>query len=238
MDTIDQATTVCQDCGQAFLYEPLFIGTHDFGRSLHPRCQTCDEAAAKAEREREEQQRRTAIEAAITATLPPDLVETDIRHPEFNTALWRAMSAWRPSADARWLGIIGRAGRCKTRCMTLYAVRVLRYGLRISWLTAGRLYDIAAEYRHHDDKIRTLAREEFQSALTAPYLFLDDLGKAEWSPAFEARLFQLLDHRKSYKLPVIYSSNVHPRSFEIAISDSNREPLIGRLLDRTTIIEL
>jgi len=238
MDTIDQATTVCLDCGQSFLYEPLLIGSHDFGKTLHPRCQDCEDAFARAEREREETARRAAAEAAIVATLPPDLIETDTSHPEFNAALWRAMSAWRPTSDARWLGIIGRAGACKTRCMTLYAARVIRYGLRISWLTAGRLYDIAAEYRHHDDKIRTLAREAFEDAKSAPYLFLDDLGKAEWSTAFEARLFQLLDHRKAYKLPVIYSSNVHPRAFEICISDSNREPLIGRLLDRTTIIEL
>lgn len=232
------ATTVCSNCGQAFLYEPIFIGSVDFGKALHPRCKECEAIYALAAREREDEERRIEIESRISATLPPDLLDTDVCHPDFNEPLWKYMAGWRPSVEKRWLGIIGSAGECKTRCMALYAQRVMRYGLRIAWLTAGRLHDIAAEYRHTDNKIRTLAREDFQDALSAPYLFLDDLGKSEWTAGFEARLFQLLDHRKGYKLPIIYSSNVHPKQFEIAISDANRDPIIGRLLDRTSIIEL
>lgn len=237
-DTIDQATTTCRECGQSYFYEPVMIGNVDFGKTLHPLCEGCRRADEKQNEEREKAERAARAEAAIATTLEPDLLDTDTSRPDFERDLWRAVAQWRPNSEHRWLGIVGRAGHCKTRCMTLYAARVIRYGLRIAWTSAPRLADVAAEYRHSDEKIRVAAREHFQDCLTAPYLFIDDLGKNEWTSAFEARLFQLLDHRKNRRLPVVYSSNVHPESFSISISDANREPIIGRLLDRTLLLEI
>jgi DNA replication protein DnaC len=93
--------------------------------------------------------------------------------------------------------------------------------------------------RHNRNlSISTIARAHLAACLTTPWLFLDDFGKNEWSPAFESQLFQILDHRKNHRLPLVYSSNAHPSDFSLTISSLNAAPIIGRLLDRTTILEL
>lgn len=230
--------STCTDCGQTYFFESILCLGQELGHLIAPRCPTCCDSAEEAEATRAEAERRAKIQASIEAFLPKDYRETDRNHPKFNLALWSAVRRWRPR-DEFWLGIVGPAGQCKTRCMALLAQDAMWAGIRCVWTTANRLVDaVRAERNGHNRAISGAAYEHLQDCLRAPWLFLDDLGKNDWPASFESYFFQLLDHRKAHKLPLIYSSNIHPHGLGLALSDLNREPIIGRLIDRTTLIDL
>ena len=234
----DLAFAACQNCGQQFTYEPIWFNGHDLAKCLHLWCSPCGVAVEEQCRLDRIAERKARIEAEICQQIPPDLLATDPRYPSFNQALWSAVSKWRPNEREGWLGIVGAAGKSKTRCMALLAQRAMRNGIRCTWTTANRLKDASADRSHRERSISILAREHLAECLTAPWLFLDDLGKNEWTPAFESQFFQILDHRKNHRLPIVFSSNAHPEAFSQLISGLNASPIIGRLLDRTTLLDL
>lgn len=232
------ATTRCHTCGTEIVYEPMIAGEIDLALALHRHCEDCT-AASKAEAEKRE--REAAIEkarATLRAIIPPDLLDTDPKHEEFNLPLWTVVRMWSPTPRERSLGIIGPAAKCKTRIMALLAKRVVLGGSRIAWTSAVRLADAARDRNSRDCSISAVAREHLADCLNVPWLFLDDLGKNEWGSSFESQLFQILDHRIGYRLPIVWSANAHPEEFSQVISLHNAWPIIGRLLDRTTLLDL
>lgn len=239
MQTIDNPTTTpCGSCGRPIPYEPMICARIDFGKLLFQRCDDCQDALDRKTAEDERQRLQAEREAAVLSLLPPDLLDTKESHPDFNRALWRAVSRWRPTEEAFWLGIVGRAGRCKTRCLALASKASILRGHRLAWTTANRLFEASHDRTSKDRTVAALAREHLAECLHAPVLVIDDLGKNEWSNPFESQLFQILDHRKNHRLPLLYSSNAHPTEFSQLISAHNAEPIIGRLVDRTNIIHL
>jgi DNA replication protein DnaC len=234
----ETATCPCAHCQQEIQYECIWIAGHDFGRTLSllcPACQAANDAAVEAAKRQARAEERAA---RVTALLPPDLLLTDEHHPDFNRPLWRAVNAWRPTASAFWLGLIGPAGRCKTRCLALAAKAAILRGNRVTWTTANRLLEAAHDRSSRDRTIAANAREHLAECLHAGVLVIDDLGKNEWTSAFESQFFQILDHRKNHRLPLLFSSNAHPEGLGLVLSDLNREPIIGRLMDRTTLLEI
>lgn len=236
--TTTTTTATCQTCGGEFPYEPVLCFGRDLAAHLKKECPPCQEASERKRRnEREEDRMRHAYQLLCT-TLPLDLRQTDEQHPEFNLRLWQAVSRWHPSADQRSLGIIGPAAMCKTRVLSLLARRTISTGTRIAWTSAVRLKDAAHDRQSRDREISAIAREHLRECLTAPWLFLDDLGKNEWTSAFESQLFQILDHRLNHHLPIAWTANDHPEVFHHHISPLNASPIIGRLLDRCTVMDL
>jgi DNA replication protein DnaC len=236
-DTI-MAKTTCRNCASVIIYEAIMVFGKDLGICLHTVCESCESAAAEATIAKERAITMQQRETVLAATIPPDLLATDINHPSFNRQLWRAVSQWRPGPDHRSIGIIGDAGQCKTRVLSLLAKRNILGGTRVVWTSAVRLKDAAADRSSRLHNVASLAREHFADCLQAPWLFLDDIGKNEWTPAFESQLFQILDHRINYRLPFAWSSNDHPENFSQVISVQNASPIIGRLLDRCALLDL
>jgi hypothetical protein len=232
-----QRTAVCETCGQYFSYEPIWIFGRDFGKTLNRFCQDCQNAAEKAGRDAERIARAERIEALINSEIPPDLLATNPRRADFNSGLWELVSKWRPGGEF-WLGIVGEADSCKTRCMALLAMKAMRAGVRVTWTTAIRVSEAANDRKSKHDQERALAREHLAECLNSGWLFVDDLGKNEWGVAFESQFFKILDYRKNHRMPVVYSSNAHPSEFSQVLSRLNSAPIIGRLLDRVTLIDL
>lgn len=240
MNSADEpiAISECRACGQRFTYEPIIVGDFDLAKSLHTYCQTCKEASKAIDDQRRAKDRRAEIEARIIATIEPDLLATDVNYPGFNRALWAAVSQWCPTPQSFWMAIIGEADKSKTRCMAKFAMKIMHSGTRIVWTTANLLKDACDDRKSIERTISSNARELISDCMTAPWLFIDDLGKNEWGRTFESQFFQILNHRKNHLLPMVYSSNAHPEDFGPVISNFNRSPIIGRLLDRTTIFDL
>ncbi len=237
MEPEQQAVTECKLCGQMFAYEPIWICGKDFGRTLHLHCTGCEARALREAGRVKAEARQAEREASIVAQIPPDLLATDVTRADFKRGLWEIVRQWGPAGDF-WLGIIGGAGLCKTRCMALLAARVMRDGGRVVWTTANRIKDASADRGHRERGVSLLAREHLEDCLHAGWLFVDDIGKNEWGPAFESQFFKILDHRKNYRLPVVFSSNAHPSALSQMITPLNAGPIIGRLLDRTTLLDL
>ncbi len=236
MELAEQKMTECA-CGQMYAYEPFLLMGIDFGKTLQWQCEDCRRNSARLEEDKARAVLAFEREALVRATIDPDLMETDIQREDFNGDLWRVVSRWRPEKDF-WLGLVGESGTCKTRCMALLACKAIRVGVRVTWTTANRLKDAVDDRKDRDKSISQVARDHLKSCKYAGWLFLDDLGKNEWGSAFESQLFQILDFRKNNHLPVVYSSNAHPEAFSQVLSPLNASPIIGRLLDRTTLLDL
>lgn len=232
------AIATCQTCGQLFHYEPIFAMGHDLAAALHRQCESCAAVSEKHEAKKIAEQRRAEIMARISSIIPEDLRETYPDHPDFNAKLWQAVKSWRPSSSSFWLGIVGHAGKSKTRCMALLAIKAMHAGIQVAWTTAHRIKDAADDRKSWDRQTQTAAREHLEECKRAAWLFIDDLGKTEWNAAFEAEIFKLLDHRKTHRLATVFSSNAHPEEFSQLISVTNSMPIIGRLLDRTALLEV
>ena len=228
----------CQDCGAAVPYEPIIIMGYDFGKTLSRRCDSCATSQLAAAALAEEEARRERIAATIKATVPPELRDTDIDLPEFSRQLWHAVKAWTAGPDAEWLGLIGPAGCCKTRILALLAMRGIRAGQRVVWTSAVRLQTEAERSNARAHVLASNAREHLLDCQYAPVLVIDDIGKNTWDVRFERHFFTILDHRRNYRLPVLWSANVNPEGFSQVISAANAGPIIGRLMDRTAIFDL
>jgi DNA replication protein DnaC len=220
------------------------MGKRDIGKSLHTLCSVCEERAQAEERAERIRIEREAIRARILATIPPELLPksydedgTDTAHPDFPMEVWRALKQWRPGKRGNWLGLVGPAGKCKTRLMALYAEMAMRLGVSLMWTTATRLHTESISLKSRNHRIQAAAMEHLADCLHAPYLFIDDLGKNEWGREFEGQFFTILDHRQNFRMPIIWSSNAHPEEFSQVLSDLNRGPIIGRLIERTDIFD-
>lgn len=235
------AETFCGRCGGVIRYEPIMVAGKDLARVLYAFCEPCQAAESEAWRQRELAQARAERRALIFATIPPELLPaaydpdgTNINHPEFPSKQWEVIKCWRPTARGNWLALIGPAGLGKTRILGLMAVKIMEQGIRLKWTTATRIHAEAENLKTGDHKIKAAAREYLHDCQHVAWLIIDDLGKNEWSAAFETQFFQILDHRKNYRLPLAYSSNADPSQFHLNISKLNAEPIIGRLVDRAT----
>lgn len=238
-ETPDLLQRPCDDCGQVYFYESIRFGSTELGHTVQPRCQCCDQKLQEAEARRIDAERRARIQRDIEASLPIDILETDPDYPTFNRDLWSIVQKWRPNRERLWLFIHGPADQCKTRCLALLFKKIMWSGVKCAWSTAGQIQEAARERsRFGSSHDTTTAKESIRSWMRAPYLFIDDLGKNDWPKEFESLFFQILDHRKTHRLPIIFSSNANPDTIGLLISDLNRDPIVSRLRDRTTLINL
>lgn len=128
--------------------------------------------------------------------------------------------------QSRGLIIRGSTGKGKTRSVW----RLLRYqfvaGKRIVAMTAA---EFDRECRDAGGKF-TLT-EWFNRLARADLLFLDDLGKANWTLATEAQWFDLVEHRTRDGRPVIITTNDDGDSLAARMTQDRGEPMIRRLRD-------
>lgn len=244
MSTTTPAMTTCQTCGTEFPYEPILLMGRDLGRTLVRECEPCQASTEKAEEERRQAQEQIRRRAAVIAALPPEFLPlefdsegTDPYHPEFPLKIYSGLRQWRPGPRGNCLGLYGPGGFCKSRMLTLLAARFILLGFPVTWTTAIRLQNAADTLlKSTDRQARGNAEQHLTECRHAPFLFIDDLGKNEWTRSFETRLFEILDHRRNYRLPIAWSSNAHPEEFANSITQLNADPIIRRLIDRTLLI--
>lgn len=231
-------TTACQSCGKAVPYEPIVIGERDFGRLLHRLCAGCQDIHARQEAEEAAERREEAMLSQIRSIVPKDLRETSIHHPDFNLSLWKFVNQWTLGEGNEWLGIIGSSGQCKTRVLALKANKMIRQGMRVFWTDATRFQTYAEDRNDRDQTRRSLADQHLRECHGAAVLIFDDIGKNTWSAAMERHFYSVLNHRKNNQLPILWSANCHPEELSASITKINAGPIIGRIIDRSRIIDL
>lgn len=239
------AETTCLRCAQSYPYTPILVSGRDLALTVERHCPAC---AAELEHEAEEETRAMMTAERIELfkrTVPPSLWPkhldpdgTDTESPDFNGPLWNAASRWRPRKKGDRIALIGPAGQCKTRCLALLAESLILRGNHLMWTSAMRLHDEATFHlRSRDRGIQAKALSYLNECRTAPWLFLDDIGNNEWSPAFESQLFTILDYRMTNFLPMAFSSNKHPDALRPLITKVDPTAFIGRLINRASIFD-
>lgn len=202
-------------------------------------CDACFDRDALDERRRKEvleKAREQSEREARLDIIPPEMLRTRITHPQFNGGLWVRIENWQPSG-LKWLGIVGGAGECKTRCLALLAKRLILSGHRLTWTTAVEFQDRVDETLRGERADIKAAMQYFSICKSTGILIIDDFGKNTWNASVERHLFSVIDYRKTHDLPVLWTSNSSPLEIlaTAGLSKDRGAPLIGRLLEASTI---
>lgn len=235
---IPTTTPLC-DCGKPVDPDMLDLATMFPKIVKATQCQQCASKSSAAEAEiarRDRERAETNQRAARLECIPPEIRRTRINFPSFNAALWLRVERWRPS-DLEWLGIVGKPGHCKTRCLGVLVERLIMDGHRVMWTTALEFQDRVDEMRSDTRSVVAEARAYFRQVKSSAILVLDDLGKNTWNPSMERYLFDVVDHRKTHDLPILWTSNTHPIDI-LKSGDLTKDragALIGRLLEASRI---
>lgn len=233
------APTLCQECSAPARQSDIDLAQAFPRLNFAVFCTDCGKREEDAEERREAAQRGRLEIAARESRLeiiPPEMRRTDISRQDFNLGLWIQIETWRPSSG-KWLGIIGTAGQCKTRCLALLATKLILEGNRLHWTTAVEFQERVDDLRSDERGTKAEAAAYIKACKSASILVFDDFGKNTWTPTVERNLFSMIDHRKTHDLPVLWSANTQPitllKSGEL--SRDRGAPLIGRILEASYI---
>jgi DNA replication protein DnaC len=180
------------------------------------------------------------IASKINNATPELFRTTDACHPKFNAAAWAKIGSHKLTERTPWLGLVGMAGRCKTRIAYLYAANELER------LTNSSIPSFAfvASYEIGDAVARQYVGNFEEKAKTRDYLYklrvvdvllIDDLGKGSLTPAVASELFALLNHRYSHVLRTIWSSNSSPEVIAAGLPEDMAGSFAGRILESSKI---
>lgn len=230
-------TTQCT-CGNPVSEEQTELARM-FPKIIRLQCAECEAREEQEERRRKdtiERQRLQFEREARLETIPPEMLRTRVNFPQFNAGLWMRIECWNPSG-LKWLGIVGGAGECKTRCLALLAKRLILAGHRLTWTTAVDFQDRVDDTLRGDRYDNKDANRYFSRCKSTGILVIDDFGKNTWNPTVERHMFGVIDYRKTHDLPVLWTSNTSPLEILASgqLSKDRGAPLIGRLLEASTI---
>jgi hypothetical protein len=209
-------------------------------------CHTCDrelEATRKAqaakEREAREQARREAREKAWMKLCPQEYRlttetggKTEIARLELVVPKLKEILAW--EFGSRGLIIRSRrSGRGKTRSVWRLLRKQWLNERTIAYYTAGMFQ------RKTQDSAHTFQLEAWFNQLAAiDIIFLDDLGKGNWTENTEAFWFDLIEVRTSHGRPVIVTTNYKGEELEDKSRSDTTEFTVRRLRDYCDVITL
>lgn len=196
-------------------------------------CDECDlKRIEKLQQEHaaEEQERR---QEAFNAICPPIYRESDPRR--IPAPFLAECAAWEFSPHG--IGLVGPAGCGKTRAAWMLLKRLHFSGLRVYGITATGFAKACADQWHDNNQAKALAEDTLTRCRRTKVLLLDDLGKAKMTERAELELFDLLEHRSSHELPIIWTANAERGALKQMLSPDRGEPILRRLSEFTKIIK-
>jgi DNA replication protein DnaC len=211
---------VCEGLG--YVRASLPVGHPDFGK-LFP----CPHAPRTVTPERVATLRNLSnLNAFADKTFATFSTERVGITPSQAASLQAALQSARAFADhpEGWLLLQGTYGCGKTHLAAAIGNQRLEHGETVLFITSPDLLD---HLRSAYDNKATPYDDLFERVRTAPLLILDDLGVENPSAWAREKLFQLLNHRYSYHLPTVVTTN--------APVDALDPRLRSRLLDNDTV---
>ena len=224
-----------QCCATESCFNSVTAPSEDFLRyfpNVQILCDDCDlKRIEKLQQEQaaEEQERR---QEAFNAICPPLYRESD---PErIPAAFLRECEAWQYNPVG--IGLVGPAGCGKTRAAWMLLKRLHMSGLRVFGVTATAFAKACADQWHDNAQAKALAEDTLTRCRRTKVLLLDDLGKQKMTERSELELFDLLEHRSSHELPIIWTANAAKGDLRKMLSSDRGEPILRRLSEFTKII--
>lgn len=207
-------------------------------------CPHCSRLAASERAAAEKARRLAHYQRTVPATYRPleDQGFTDLRHPDWSIhrgglqlaflQRWRALNPPRP-----WAGIVGPAGHLKSRVLGVHARAVALGGSRLLWVNGANLG--WASSTRADYTRKSQANTYLHGYRTHPgLLILDDLWKGNLDAPYFSALYAILEHRNAHRLPLLWSANTHPSDIASKIPPDLRDPIVGRLLENSHLLDL
>jgi hypothetical protein len=223
-------TTTCKLCDREFNYTPLpgFPG-------IIPRvCSQCGESdlvkAAKARGEAavlEKEATWSALCPAAYRTVSEGGI-TEI--PKIPKVEWPEVERERPG-----LLMAGPSGRGKTR----WAWRALRQDFDLGkTILAFTPRGFEASYRDADGQHKLKAF--LDECSTVGVFFLDDLGKASWSPNTLETFYEIVERRSSNLFPIYATTNFTGNALgaQLRMDEAILEPLLRRLRENCRCVSV
>lgn len=210
-------------------------------------------AKLSADRERSLDRNLVILRNQLTKGVPSLFLATDRSHPAFNLVRLRDIASFSPSPDKPWLGLIGTAGKCKSRIAYLLAADYL-----VTKVTAVSVptFEFVAGYQiiHAVSQLTNFtvnrlssatfaeeARAYLHSLATADLVIIDDIGKGGMPPSLATEMLAILDRRYANQRPTIWTSNSTPQEIAAGMRgdlvDDMRGPFAGRLISSSKIYQ-
>jgi hypothetical protein len=215
--------------------------------------------AEAAIREAEKMERRLSeVREKIADSTPKRFQATDTDDQRFNSALWEQVTKWMPTAEKPWLGLVGEAGGCKTRCAYLRLRQLGEEWTRqhgntpkIAVVTGPDFKRYALD-RFSKEKVQStgwmatgttpvseIASASLREIKNADVLLFDELGeKIKPTPAVIEELFALIDYRHSENMVTLWTCNSSPEDFCGGWPPEFAGPIAGRIVESSTIFKV
>jgi DNA replication protein DnaC len=221
---------LCRICGQESICEGLGVIRYDvpiddprFGKLFR-----CPNNPVEMDTERQDRLRRLSnLHVFADKTFYNFIVDNPLLKPTELISLREAfnISARFAERPEGWLMLEGTYGCGKTHLAAAVGNERLQRGDVVLFITAPDLLDhLRSTFAPSSE---TSYDETFERIRNAPLLILDDLGAESASSWAKEKLFQLLNHRYSYRLPTIITTNADLETLDPRIR--------SRLLDSNLI---
>lgn len=172
--------------------------------------------------------RMDQVSTALAKRVPPMFAKAEVTNPA--VATW--VRDFLGGGQVPSLLLLGNVGVGKT-FQAIGAVKAIAYGRArlgrgLHWRMTTHA-NFNAELRPKSDDSHVWALEPY---LRAELVLFDDLGAGQSTPWTVDCLHRMVDHRWSYELPSIFSSNLDGRELTLAIGDR----LVSRLSDARQVV--
>lgn len=223
----------CRDCGVDFTYQPFFIG----GREMFPRklCVDCCEKGTRALEAIEFEKERADRESRWAEVCPPLYRDTDPARIDPRCA--QAARQW-ASGEKMGIGMQGATGKGKTRALFLALRTAFDGGQSCRAISHNSFSRLVQSAFSGDTARRRASGDTLDEIRNCGALLLDDLGKPPATDRADAELEELIEHRTSHFLPILWSANGSSAWLAERLGPDRGEPLIRRLSEFSTIVSL
>jgi DNA replication protein DnaC len=126
-----------------------------------------------------------------------------------------------------WLLLMGSYGSGKTHLAAAIANEVVSLGVETLFLTVPDLLDWL---RYSFTSEESTYEQRFEEIKNIRFLVLDDLGTQNTTPWAREKLFQIINHRYTHKLPTVITTNLSLSEIDDRIS--------SRLQDRELVVKI
>lgn len=176
-------------------------------------------------------QEKALAEPRWLAACPPRYQDTDEK--ELPQQLLQKVLSWEYNPTG--ILLYGETGMAKTRCMYLLVKKMILQKLcKVRVFRPGQFErDCISNFTDGGDGVEWTDRIK-----DADIVFFDDFLKSKITPRVGSELFQVIDYRHSYKLPILATTNLDPSQMAGQFGGNEPEAFVRRVCEMTDVIKV